>query len=109
MDPNPPALLNFPKGSNETELKLLVCRLAKSLQTDLEFNVHAPDVQKRLIARTFNWTDFSTKTIEIYRYIDAVIHEKDPDYVLDNLEKLKRDFRISWSSDLSVKDAFEIG
>nr|XP_012136751.1 PREDICTED: uncharacterized protein LOC100878441 isoform X3 [Megachile rotundata] len=110
-DPNPPALLNFPKGSNETVLKSLVCRLSKSVQTDLELNI--TEIELREDARywkkgSFNFTDFNAKTIEIYRYIDTLIHQKDTDYDFTNLEKLKEDFRTSWSIDLSIKDVFEL-
>ncbi|XP_076548743.1 lipid droplet defective isoform X1 [Osmia lignaria lignaria] len=110
-DPNPPGLLNFPKGSNETVLKSLVCRLSKSVQTDLELNMTEIDLRED--ARywkkgSFNFTDFNAKTIEIYRYIDTLIHQKDSDYDKANLEKLKEDFRRSWSVDLSVKDVFEL-
>ncbi|XP_076176197.1 lipid droplet defective isoform X2 [Ptiloglossa arizonensis] len=104
-DPNPPALLNFPKGSNDTVLKALVCRLSRSVQSKLELNITEMESH---VKEDFNWTDFNAKTIEIYRYIDVVLHEKESENHLANLEKLKRNFTVSWIEDLTMQDAVEI-
>ncbi|KZC04437.1 ATP-binding cassette sub-family A member 13 [Dufourea novaeangliae] len=108
MDQSPPRLLSFPKGSNETALKALVCRLSSAVQTDLELNMEAIKDRLPPSEADFNWTDFNARTIEIYRYIDTLIHQKDPDDHLAKLDKLKRDFVVSWTADLSVRDGFEI-
>ena len=107
-EPSPPALLNFPKGSNETALKALVCRLSTSVQGELELNMKTVMVRQLLRARSFNWTDLNDRMIEIYRYIDTLVHQEVPDHDLVNLEKLKMQFKVSWTSEISAKDAFEI-
>ena len=56
----------------------------------------------------FNWTDFNMETIEIYRYIDTLVHQEDPDYDMTRLEKARKAFEISWSIDVSAKDVFEM-
>ncbi|XP_053973403.1 uncharacterized protein LOC128873691 isoform X1 [Hylaeus volcanicus] len=106
-DPNPPDLVIFPNGSNVTALKELICRLSWSVQTKLELNM---TTIKDRIKEDFNWTDFNGKTIEIYRYIDLLIHRNgsDSNGHLTNLYKLKRDFTRSWTNHLTAKDAFEI-
>ncbi|XP_020291877.1 uncharacterized protein LOC109858741 isoform X2 [Pseudomyrmex gracilis] len=108
-DTKPPALLNFPKESNGTVLKELVCYLAKSVQTNLELNVTNIEIEEAIYRqRRFNWTSFNEKTIEIYEYIDSLVHQKDQQYDLKKLEKLKQNFKISWTIDLTIKDIWEI-
>lgn len=109
MDPNPPALLNFPKKSNGTVLKELVCSLSKSVQTDLELNVTNIEIEEAAYRkRQFNWTAFNEKAIEIYRYVDSLVHQKDQEYNFKRLENLKRNFKNSWTTDITAKDAWEI-
>ncbi|XP_043253492.1 retinal-specific phospholipid-transporting ATPase ABCA4 isoform X1 [Colletes gigas] len=103
--PSPPALLNFPKRSNDTLLKALVCRLAGSVRSKLDYNLKGA---KRPTGNDFDWTRFNAQTIDIYRYIDALMHQKDTYDSLANLEKLKRNFSASWTTDLAVEDAFQI-
>ncbi|CAL7936973.1 unnamed protein product [Xylocopa violacea] len=110
-DPNPPALLNFPKDSNETALKALVCRISKSVQTELELNITEIYLREEARGRnrgSFNWTDFNAKTIEIYRYIDSLIYQKDTTYDYAKLEKLKKDFKIFWMINMGVKEILEM-
>ncbi|XP_076760468.1 lipid droplet defective [Xylocopa sonorina] len=110
-DPNPPALLNFPKGSNETALKALVCRISKSVQTELELNITEIYLREEARGRnrgSFNWTDFNARTIEIYRYIDSLIYQQDTSYDYAKLDKLKREFEIFWSTDIGVKEVLEM-
>ncbi|XP_076237165.1 lipid droplet defective [Calliopsis andreniformis] len=109
IEPNPPALFNFPKGSNETVLKMLICRLAKAVQTDLELDTNQSSFEERFHQMKLNRTDFNTVIIRIYRYIDKLVHQKMPDYALDDLNKLKMDLQASWTNDISMKDAAEIG
>ncbi|XP_050450054.1 uncharacterized protein LOC126850786 isoform X1 [Cataglyphis hispanica] len=108
-NPNPPALLNFPKESNSTILKELVCYLSKSVQTDLELNVTNIEIEEATYKRKeFNWTAFNEKTIEIYQYIDTLVQQKGQRYDLNKLEKLKQDFKTSWTTEITVKNAWEI-
>ncbi|XP_017788277.1 PREDICTED: uncharacterized protein LOC108570860 [Habropoda laboriosa] len=110
-NPNPPVLLNFPKGSNKTVLKALVCRLSRFVQTELELNMTEIGLREEAHYRnrgSFNWTGFNVKTIEIYRYIDTLVYQKDSDYDLAEFERLKDAFRQSWSTDLGAKDVFEM-
>lgn len=107
-DPNPPGLLNFPKGSNETALKALVCRLSKSVQTDLDLNITEIREDRYKNIGSFNWTDFNAMTIEIYRYIDTLVHQHDSQSDLAKLKQLKEDFRLSWSIDIGAKEVFEM-
>lgn len=110
-DPHPPDLLNFPKDSNRTVLKGLVCRISESVQTDLELNVTKIKSREEIRYRdreSFNWTDFNARIVEIYRYIDTLVHQEDADYDLARLEKLKEDFQTSWTIDIGVKDVFEM-
>ncbi|XP_014474957.1 PREDICTED: ATP-binding cassette sub-family A member 13 isoform X2 [Dinoponera quadriceps] len=109
-DQNPPALLNFPRESNATLLKKLVCYLSKSVQDSLEVNVTNVDI--KMVAahreREFNWTAFNEKIIEIYQYIDTAVNQEDQRYNSKRMEKLKRDFENSWTTDVTVRDAWEI-
>lgn len=110
-DSHPPNLLNFPKDSNRTVLKALVCRISESVQTDLELNMTKIKNREEIHYRnrdSFNWTDFNVKIIEIYRYIDTLVHQEDTGYDLARLEKLKEDFQTSWTIDIGVKDVFEM-
>ncbi|XP_019697173.1 ATP-binding cassette sub-family A member 13 isoform X1 [Harpegnathos saltator] len=114
-DPNPPALLNFPKESNATLLRGLVCSLSKLVQAGLEVNVTDIAIEEG-IARWkgdekgggFNWTAFNEKIIEIYQYIDVMVRREDQRYDSKRMEKLKRDFELAWTRDVTVKDAWEI-
>lgn len=110
-DPNRPGLINFPKGSNETVLKALVCRISKFVQTDLEMNISDIEQTEEIRYRNrapFNWTGFNAKTIEIYRYVDTLVHQENPDYDASRLERLKEEFQTSWSLDVGAKDVFEM-
>lgn len=110
-DSHPPNLLNFPKDSNRTVLKALVCRISESVQADLELNMTKIKSREEIHYRnrdSFNWTDFNAKIIEIYRYIDTLVHQEDAGYDLARLEKLKEDFQTSWTIDIGVKDVFEM-
>lgn len=101
--------MNFPKESNGTALKELVCYLSKSVQTDLELNVTNIEIEEAAYRkREFNWTAFNEKTIEIYRYVDTLVHQEDQRYDFKMLEKLKRSFKTSWTMNLTAKDAWEI-
>ncbi|XP_033187616.2 lipid droplet defective isoform X1 [Bombus vancouverensis nearcticus] len=117
-NPDPPDLLNFPKDSNETVLKALICHISKSVQMDLEIdmsNIEQMDevrygntIHFNSMKEPFNWTDFNTQTIEIYRYIDTLVHQEDPDYDMTRLEKARKAFETSWSIDIGAKDVFEM-
>ncbi|XP_076284763.1 lipid droplet defective isoform X2 [Lasioglossum baleicum] len=106
VDPSPPPLITFPRDTNSTLLKTLICRLASIVQNDLDSDIEM--IRVSTAGTRFNWTAFNEITIGIYRYIDVFIHEKTPSHQLMNLEKLKKHFRASWSTDLSVRDGFEI-
>ncbi|XP_029170086.1 LOW QUALITY PROTEIN: uncharacterized protein LOC114939826 [Nylanderia fulva] len=109
MNPNPPALLNFPKESNSTILKELVCDLSKLVQTNLELNVTNVEYEETTRRqKEFNWTGFNEKTIEIYQYIDTLVQQEGQRYDLKKLEKLKQNFITSWTKDITAKDAWEI-
>lgn len=58
--------------------------------------------------KEFNWTAFNEKIIEIYQYIDTLVHQEDQHYNLKKLDKLKQDFKTSWTTDIMTKDAWEI-
>lgn len=58
--------------------------------------------------REFNWTNFNERIIGIYHYIDTLIHQNDQYYDLKRLEKLKENFKISWTTNLTSKEAWEI-
>ncbi|KAK9294638.1 hypothetical protein QLX08_010802 [Tetragonisca angustula] len=108
---NRPDLINFPKGSNETVLKALVCRITRFVQTDLEMNISDIEQTEEIRYRNrapFNWTGFNAKTIEIYRYVDTLVHQENSDYDASRLERLKEEFETSWSLDVGAKDVFEM-
>lgn len=108
-EPSPPDLLNFPKESNSTVLKDLTCYLSKIVQRNLELNV--TNIETEEVAyrqREFNWTDFNEKVIEIYEYIDTLVHQEDQHYDLKKLEKLRQKFKTSWTTDITARDAWEI-
>ncbi|XP_043289977.1 uncharacterized protein ldd isoform X2 [Venturia canescens] len=113
---NPPDLLNFPERSNATLLKDLICRLAKSVQTDLQFNVTefeanetGAGIHHAMRDRgAFNWTSFNKKTLEIYEYIETLLPQIDEHYDEERLVELKKKFVRSWTKDLSIRDAWEI-
>ncbi|XP_066598930.1 uncharacterized protein ldd isoform X2 [Prorops nasuta] len=110
---NPPtSLLNFPKGSNEQLLKNLTCRIARSVQAALELNVTDIEFEESTYRRkkSFNWTDFNEKIMQIYYYIDSIVHSEKPNggYDMARLEVLRKDFAKSWTKDLNMKDAWEI-
>ncbi|XP_067204074.1 uncharacterized protein ldd isoform X2 [Linepithema humile] len=110
INPNPPDLLNFPKESNSTILKELMCYLSKSMQTNLELNITSIKIEEDFDAsrREFNWTAFNKKTIEIYRYVDTLVHQEDQYFDLKKLEILKQKFKTSWTKDIQIKDTWEI-
>lgn len=110
MEPNPPSLLNFPEKSNPKLLRELVCYLSKLVQEGLEVNVTKIDIEAIATPRQrgFNWTVFNEKIIEIYQYIDAMVHQEDERTDWKRMEKLKRNFETSWTKDVTVKDAWEI-
>ncbi|OAD61200.1 ATP-binding cassette sub-family A member 13 [Eufriesea mexicana] len=99
---NETTLINFPKGSNETLLKSLVCHVITIMDSEIRTEI------SRNESTDFNWTEFNVKVIEIYRYIDSLIYQEDSNYDFARLEKLKEDFRTSWSIDVSVKDVLEL-
>ncbi|KAL0111880.1 hypothetical protein PUN28_013230 [Cardiocondyla obscurior] len=106
---NPPDLLNFPKESNSTILKELTCYLSKTVQRNLELNVTNIEIEEATYRqRVFNWTAFNEKTIEIYRYVDTLVHGEDQQIDLKKLQKLKENFKISWTTNIAAKDAWEI-
>ncbi|XP_018348552.1 PREDICTED: uncharacterized protein LOC108752306 [Trachymyrmex septentrionalis] len=109
MESNPPELLNFPKESNSTILKELTCYLSKIVQRNLELNVTNIENEEATYRRKeFNWTAFNEKIIEIYQYIDTLVHQEDQHYNLKKLDKLKQDFKTSWTTNITAKDAWEI-
>ncbi|KAG7198455.1 hypothetical protein KM043_005838 [Ampulex compressa] len=109
-DPKPPALLNFPKGSNETLLKELVCRLSKSVQGNLELNVTSLEQEEAMYRtkRSFNWTAFNEKTIAIYEYVDTLVHQEDRSYSSEKLARLKEDFKAAWFDNITAEDSWSI-
>jgi hypothetical protein len=101
--------LNYPKESNSTILKELVCYLSKSIQTNLELNIISIENEEDAYQRKeFNWTAFNEKTIEIYRYVDTLVHQEDQYFDLKKLEILKQNFKTSWMIDMEMKDVWEI-
>lgn len=109
VEPNPPDLLNFPKESNSTILKELTCYLSKTVQRNLELNVTNIEIEEATYRRReFNWTAFNEKTIEIYQYVDTLVHQEDQHYDLKKLEKLRENFRISWTTNVTTKNTWEI-
>ncbi|XP_011868082.1 PREDICTED: uncharacterized protein LOC105562133 isoform X2 [Vollenhovia emeryi] len=106
---NPPDLLNFPKESNGTILKELTCYLSKTVQRNLELNVTNIEIEEATYRRKdFNWTAFNERTIEIYQYVDTLVHQEDQHYDLKKLEKLKENFKVSWTTNITAKDTWEI-
>ncbi|XP_024889665.1 ATP-binding cassette sub-family A member 13 isoform X1 [Temnothorax curvispinosus] len=106
---NPPNLLNFPKESNSTILKELTCYLSKIVQRNLELNVTNIEIEEATYRlREFNWTAFNEKTIEIYQYVDTLVQQEDQHYDLKKLEELRENFKISWTTNVTTKDAWEI-
>ncbi|XP_032690190.1 uncharacterized protein LOC116853290 isoform X2 [Odontomachus brunneus] len=110
VDSSPPALLNFPKESNAKLLRELVCYLSKSVQAGLEVNVTSIDIEEATAhrKREFNWTAFNEKTIEIYQYIDTMVHQEVQPDDLKRIQELKRDFETSWTTNVTAKDTWEI-
>nr|XP_031839600.1 uncharacterized protein LOC116430078 isoform X2 [Nomia melanderi] len=101
-------LVNFPSGSNATALKTLICRLSSLVESYLDLNVTAIKLGLSPKDAEFNWHQFDARAVEFYRHVDALIHQKDLSNRSNYLQKLKRDFRNSWTNDLSVRDGFEI-
>ncbi|XP_028048892.2 uncharacterized protein LOC105837746 isoform X2 [Monomorium pharaonis] len=109
VEPNPPDLLNFPKESNSTVLKNLTCYLSKTVQRNLDLNLTKLEMEEATYRqREFNWTAFNEKTIEIYKYVDTLVHQEDQSLDSKKLEKLKQNFKTSWTTDVTAKDAWEI-
>lgn len=102
-------MLNFPKESNRTILKELVCYLSKTVQGSLELNITSIKIEEDAYRqREFNWTSFNEKTIEIYRYVDTLVHQEDQYFDFKKLEILKQKFKTSWTMDAQMKDVWEI-
>lgn len=79
------------------------------MQTNLELNVTNIEIEEATYKqKEFNWTAFNEKTIEIYQYIDTLVQQKVQRYELKKLEKLKQNFKIAWTTDITAKDAWEI-
>lgn len=109
MESNPPDLLKFPMESNSTLLKELTCYLSKTVQRNLELNVTNIEIEEATYRqREFNWTAFNEKTIEIYQYVDTLVHQEDQHYDLKKWEKLRENFEISWTLNITTKNAWEI-
>ncbi|KAG5315958.1 ABCAD protein, partial [Acromyrmex insinuator] len=109
MESNPPELLNFPKESNSTILKELTCYLSKIIQRNLELNMTNIENEEATYRRKeFNWTAFNEKIIEIYQYIDTLVHQEDQYYNLKELNILKQNFKTSWTTNITAKDTWEI-
>ncbi|XP_011684588.1 PREDICTED: uncharacterized protein LOC105447955 isoform X2 [Wasmannia auropunctata] len=108
-EPNSPDLLNFPKESNSTILKEATCYLSKIVQRNLEINVTSIEIEEAIYRRKeFNWTSFNEKVIEIYQYVDTLVHQEDLHYDLKKIEKLKQNFKFSWMTNVTAKDTWEI-
>ncbi|KAK0086066.1 hypothetical protein PV325_003922 [Microctonus aethiopoides] len=110
MDRNSPNLINYPTRSNKTLLKGLVCRLARSVQTELEINLTSSEFQEMIFKdrKSFNWTAFNGKLLKIYAYIDTLIQFEHDNYYLIRLNELKMKFTRAWSTDLSTNHAWEM-
>lgn len=102
--------MNYPAGSNATLLKDLVCRLARSVQVNLDFNRTEFEAQELMVTtrKPFNWTAFNAKTLEIYEYIETLLPQVDENYNAERLKALSEKFVRSWTKDLSIRDAWEI-
>ena len=108
MESKAPNLINFPAGSNATLLKNLICRQMKIVESTLSLNLSNIEGDKTMnIKRNdFNWTGFNDKVMEIYHYVDSLVHQEDPDN--NHLNKLMEKFTQSWTEDITVTDAWEV-
>lgn len=84
-----------------------MCYLSKIVQRNLELNVIKID-ETAYKGRDFNWTAFNERTIEIYKYVDTLVHQENQHYDLKKLEALKENFKTSWTTNITMKDAWEI-
>lgn len=107
IEPNAPNLINFPPGSNVTFLTNLICRPIKTVESTLGVNLSNIEGRETMNS-DFNWTGFNEKVIEIYHYVDSIVHQEDPDNNVGNLNKLLEKFIQSWTKDITVTDAWEV-
>ncbi|XP_011308769.1 uncharacterized protein ldd isoform X2 [Fopius arisanus] len=104
---NPPSLINYPERGNASLLKALVCRLSRAVQKQLD--IHEIPVYLLRDRKPFNWTLFNGKVVEIYGYVDSLVQFDDEnDYYFKNLEKFKRDFTETWTTNLTPEDGAQV-
>lgn len=108
---DPPRLINYPEGSNETRLQSEICRISEYVEQELHHKFPNSTDQPSFFFTgpdTFNWTSFNEKVKTIYGYIDNLINTKYPDYDLTERDKLKDQFVVSWTKNLTARDAWEV-
>ncbi|XP_063992095.1 ATP-binding cassette sub-family A member 13-like isoform X2 [Diachasmimorpha longicaudata] len=111
VPPAAPQLINYPVRGNASLLKGLVCRLARAAEKELEINITAVELRQMTFRdrKSFNWTLFNGKIVEIYGYVDSLVQfDDESDYYFRNLDKLKRNFVDAWTTDLTPEHGVEI-
>ena len=103
-------LINFPQHSNATLLKILICRQMTIVESSLNFNLSSAESGGIMLFQksNFNWTAFNEKLVKIYYFVDSLVHQEDPQYILFDLDKMMLKFKQSWTEDLTIKDAWEV-
>ncbi|KAI4485555.1 hypothetical protein M0802_012731 [Mischocyttarus mexicanus] len=110
IDSNPPDLIVFPTGSDKKLLKELICRVTRSVENALMINITNVELNNDQNGEKskFSWTSFNDKVIKIYKYIDDILFQEDKNYNLLKLRYVKSNFKTSWTTNLSSKEAWEI-
>ncbi|XP_014612694.1 PREDICTED: uncharacterized protein LOC106791527 isoform X1 [Polistes canadensis] len=110
INSNPPNLIVYPIGSDEKLLKELICRVSRSVEnvlminiTNVKFNNDQNGKEEK-----FSWTSFNDQIIQIYKYIDELLFQEDKNYNLLQLQYLKSNFKTSWTTNLTSREAWEI-
>ncbi|XP_043481651.1 ATP-binding cassette sub-family A member 13 isoform X2 [Leptopilina heterotoma] len=105
---NPENFLNFPSGTNGTFLMNIICRPIRTVESALSLNL--TDVESDAILsfqnQNFNWTLFNEKIVEIYHYIDSLVHQEDQGNI-KVLNDAAEKFKEAWTDRVTARDAWE--
>ncbi|XP_046740699.1 uncharacterized protein LOC124408067 isoform X2 [Diprion similis] len=107
---DPPQLIIYPKGTNETRLKRRVCQISEYIEGKLHYESEDEQITSNSSQRqnSFDWTGFNKRVIMIYSYIDRIIHTKYPEYNITERQELKDLFVTSWTKNITSSDGWEI-
>ncbi|XP_046491171.1 uncharacterized protein ldd isoform X1 [Neodiprion pinetum] len=107
---DPPHLIIYPKGTNETRLKRRICQISEYIEGKIHYGSENERKTSNfsLSQNSFDWTDFNKRVITIYSHIDRIIHIKYPEYNFTERQELKDLFITSWTKNITSRDGWEI-